>query len=350
MRVRLTQLDGKLPNLALMKLAAYHRARGDEIVFSRTTYRDFEERAEDHYGRVYASAIFTRSLPIVERFRTQWPGAIVGGSGLGGADDWNTVERYLGIEKFEEYDYSIYPGFAPSIGFTMRGCRLSCGFCVVPGKEGRAKSASTIADIWRGPGHPKQIVLLDNDFFGQPPREYEARIAEIVDGDFEVCFNQGINVRLLRRQEHADALFRMKCKDGKFSRKLRRCIYTAFDNADDEAIFRRGIEMLMTAGFKGDYIMVYMLVGFDPAETWDKIFRRLDVMREYNIRVYPMVYEQHGSAPPSNALDYYELKKFQKWIVRRYDRFCSFEEFKHLKDARNLHDRTKELDLFGLDE
>ena len=28
--VRLTQLDGKMPNLALMKLAAYHRDRGDE--------------------------------------------------------------------------------------------------------------------------------------------------------------------------------------------------------------------------------------------------------------------------------------------------------------------------------
>jgi hypothetical protein len=38
--IRLTQLDGKLPNLALMKLAAYHRDRGDEIVFTRSPYRD----------------------------------------------------------------------------------------------------------------------------------------------------------------------------------------------------------------------------------------------------------------------------------------------------------------------
>jgi hypothetical protein len=38
--VRLTQVDGKLANLALMKLAAYHRDRGDEIVFTRSPYRD----------------------------------------------------------------------------------------------------------------------------------------------------------------------------------------------------------------------------------------------------------------------------------------------------------------------
>ena len=36
MKVRLTQLDGKLPNLALMKLAHWHRAQGDEVHLVRT--------------------------------------------------------------------------------------------------------------------------------------------------------------------------------------------------------------------------------------------------------------------------------------------------------------------------
>jgi hypothetical protein len=31
MRVRITQLDGKLPNLALMKLSSWHKERGDEV-------------------------------------------------------------------------------------------------------------------------------------------------------------------------------------------------------------------------------------------------------------------------------------------------------------------------------
>jgi len=43
MKIRLTQLDGKLPNLALMKLAFYHIQRGDEIHFSRSAQRDMFE-------------------------------------------------------------------------------------------------------------------------------------------------------------------------------------------------------------------------------------------------------------------------------------------------------------------
>jgi len=50
MSVRLTQLDGKLPNLALMKLAAWHRAKGDHIVFSRRPERDM---LEPQYDAVY---------------------------------------------------------------------------------------------------------------------------------------------------------------------------------------------------------------------------------------------------------------------------------------------------------
>jgi hypothetical protein len=47
--VRLTQIDGKLPNLALMKLAHHHRAQGDGITFSKHVERDMLEPA---YGRV----------------------------------------------------------------------------------------------------------------------------------------------------------------------------------------------------------------------------------------------------------------------------------------------------------
>jgi hypothetical protein len=31
MNVRVTQIDGTLPNLVLMRLAAHHRARGDRV-------------------------------------------------------------------------------------------------------------------------------------------------------------------------------------------------------------------------------------------------------------------------------------------------------------------------------
>src|ERR1700729_4591710 len=53
-----------------------------------------------------------------------------------------TVEAVLGIEETAPLDYSIYPAFDASIGFTQRGCRLKCGFCVVPKKEGKNHSAA----------------------------------------------------------------------------------------------------------------------------------------------------------------------------------------------------------------
>ncbi len=36
--VRLTHIDGKLPNLALMKLAHFHRAAGDNIHFTKSLW------------------------------------------------------------------------------------------------------------------------------------------------------------------------------------------------------------------------------------------------------------------------------------------------------------------------
>ena len=53
MKIRLTQLDGKLPNLALMKLSHWHKARGDDVYFER---RPTPTLFEPKYDRVYASA------------------------------------------------------------------------------------------------------------------------------------------------------------------------------------------------------------------------------------------------------------------------------------------------------
>ena len=55
------------------------------------------------------------------------------------------VEQAIEIGDDEKLDYSIYPGFNASIGFTQRGCRLKCGFCVVQKRQPRA--TNTIASI-----------------------------------------------------------------------------------------------------------------------------------------------------------------------------------------------------------
>lgn len=310
MRVRLTQIDGKLPNLALMALSHWHKSRGDEVIFTRRLRRNL---FDGHYDKVYGSAIFSFSAERVELLRREFPGAIIGGTG---ADQSLTVEQITG-EDSPRYDYSIYPDFEASIGFTQRGCRLKCGFCVVPKKEGRNRSASTINEIWRGKGHARKLHLLDNDFFGQAEDDWRARIAEIRAGQFRVCFSQGINVRLIT-PEAAEAIASVEYRDSKFARRR---VYTAWDNLRDEEVFFRGIDLLERAGVPPSHVMAYMLVGYDRRETHDRIMHRFERMVERGVLPYPMVYDRANR----------ELCDFQRWAVTGLYRALPFKDY-----CRNL--------------
>jgi hypothetical protein len=335
-KVRLTQIDGKIPNLALMNLAAIHRDRGDEVVLRRTVQRDMLEPA---YGAIYGSTIFTRSAPLVERFRANFPDAIVGVTCVSLT---RTVDDLFPTEP-ERYDYSIYPDFTASIGFSQRGCRQRCGFCTVPEKEGTPKTVATIVNIWRGEPWPKDIVLLDNDFFGQPRDEWRARIAEIRAEGYRVSFNQGINLRRLTDDEAA-AIASVPYYDGQFSSRR---IYTAWDNIGDERIFVRGVERLVAAGVKAAHIMVYMLIGYDPAETWERIHYRHGRMIELGVKPYPMVFDPLPGMKAGNDLDRLELHRFQTYVIRGYSRFVPWTEFRGAagEGTRRKGERSREMHL-----
>jgi hypothetical protein len=336
-RVRLTQLDGKLPNLALMKLAHYHRERGDEIVFSKDVHRGTRE---GHYGHVYGSAIFSYSAPRVAEFRVNFPDAIVGGTH--NLADPITVEQVLGLDaEVERYDYSIYPNFDASIGFTQRGCRLKCGFCVVPKKEGKPRSVNTIEQIWRGEPWPKHLHLLDNDFFGQPRELWQARIAEIKAGGFKVCFNQGINIRMID-DESAAALASIPLYDDSFQRQR---LYTAWDNIGDEERFFRGVDTLERHGVRPSILLVYMLVGYDKRETWERVLYRFNRMAERGIRPFPMIYGNRNRGLPlggANAnLEARTLADFQRWAVRRLYTVTPFQaDDTRARNARSAISKT----------
>ena len=308
-RIRLTQLDGdSIPNLALMKLAHWHKAQADQVTMSRSPQPGLFEHHQ--YDRVYGSAIFDRSAPQVDLLVQAYPNAVIGGTGSGRPLSL-TVEQVLGIQEYEHYDYSIYPEYPWSIGFTQRGCRLNCGFCVVPEKEGKPKFANTIADIWR-PGTPKNVLLLDNDFFGQPQDQWEARIDELAQGRYKVCFNQGVNVRLIG-DDAAKALAKVRYFDDQFTRHR---LYTAWDTLGQEKIFFRGVERLEKAGIPPKHLMVYMLTGYRPGETMTQVLYRYQSLVNAGCMPYPMVY---GDNP--------ELKAFQRWVIRRYAQFVPWDKY-----------------------
>ena len=311
--IRLIQIDGKLPNLALMRLSAWHKEQGDTVIFTRSVSQGLFDPEPDV---VYASTIFKFSHPKVSRMRQEYPDAIIGGTGY---DVPQSMDFYV-PRQFKGLDYSIYPDFTGSLGFTQRGCRLKCKFCVVPTKEGKPESVASVYDIWRGEGYAKQLHLLDNDFFGQPEDQWRARLNEVRIGGFKICLNQGINIRLFD-DAAAEELATVEYRDDSFTQRR---LYTAWDNLKDEKRFFSGVDKLARAGIPPKHLMVYMLVGFDPKETWDRIHYRFDKMVEMGCYPYPMVFDDAGK---NNSLDRRRLKQFQRWAVTGLYRAAPFSEY-----------------------
>lgn len=322
-KVLLFQLDGKLPNLALMRLSAHHKKLGHKVKLKVAPNRGSlkqatwaENEMEEKADIVYGSLIFERTRSLAEELKKAYPKVILGGTGL----DMDTALEDLGVG--DDQDYTIYPGFKNSIGFTQRGCRLKCPFCVVPKKEGPISDKSSIAGLWRGDPWPKNLLLLDNDFFGQPG--WQQKIDDIRAGKFRVCFSQGINARMIDRTA-AEALGSIDCRDDAFERRR---IYTAWDSKKDEERLFRGLNLLVEhGGFKPDHIMVYILIGYWPGETIEDRLYRQRKLREFGARPYPMPYVRTP-----------ELVGFQRWCLSSSDKRIPWDVWEAAKyQPRNLH-------------
>lgn len=328
--IRITPLDGSLPNIALMRLSAWHRFQGDDVRWVRGTSRTMDE---PQYDVVYGSSIFETSGKAVAMLRLQFPGALVGG--WGGDRDLRVDD--IVPSQFTGMDYSGYPGFNASIGYAMRGCRFKCGFCMVPKMEGAARSNGPLMSIWRGDPHPRHLHLLDNDFFGNPV--WRERVAEIEQGGFLVCINQGVNVRLLT-EENAEAIVRIVPRNMKFSRRR---LYTAWDNIGDERVFFDGIDKLERAGWKPQWTMAYMLIGYDPRETWERIQHRFDRMTARGVEPYPMVHDRFRLEKPDH---WRRLKRWQRFVRSGKWRTISFDQY---STRRNLDASSPLFDLGEMD-
>jgi hypothetical protein len=205
----------------------------------------------------------------------------------------------------------------------MSGPKSPCRkFCVVPEKEGFPSSAQTIRDIWRGEPYPKKILLLDNDFFGGP--YWRQRIDEIRDGNFRVCFSQGINMRLVTREDAA-ALATIQYRNTKFNERK---LYTAWDNFGDEHVFFSGVDKLEAAGVPPTHLMVYMLIGCDIEETWERIWVRFRKLVDRGIEPYPMVFNRARK----------DLLCFQRWVITGLYRIIPWPDYeRETKSAASVH-------------
>lgn len=270
MKIKLIDIDSKIPNLALMQLSAWHKQNGDTVGF------DIENP-----DRVYISCVFEKNAEQARGLSTFYPDAeiIFGGSGL----DLN-AKIPEPAQKIKP-DYSLYPGLNYDIGFTTRGCIRRCPFCVVPKKEGRIHRWNHISDF-HDDGH-KEVLLLDNNIYAEKEWFFE-NTNYLIEKNLRVNICQGMDIRILT-EEIAEQLARLK-----FVNNL---IHFAWDNiADEEKIFA-GLETLKNAGINLGTTRFYILSGFNT--TIEEDIYRCEKLRTAGALVYLMKYK---STPENKRL------------------------------------------------
>ncbi len=277
MIVGLYDVDSTIPNLALMKIAAFHKERGDVV-------EPYGSLFIDRYDRIYASTIFDFSnKTLLDPARME-----IGGSA------WDVHKDLPAEIERMTPDYSIYK-YEHSIGFTMRGCRFKCKFCIVPEKEGRPKASNTIDEIWTQ-RKSNFVKLLDNDFFGNPL--WPERIAEIRKYGLRVNFNQGLNIRIIT-DEQARALKSIDFRSPSGDKKR---VHFAWDRFGDEKRIDAGIERVMAAGIKPYQMTFYVLIGFDT--TIEQDLYRVHKLRDLGCTPFVQVYDK----------DNVQQQFFARWV------------------------------------
>jgi hypothetical protein len=272
MKVGIIQCDGKIPNLALMKIFTWHKQRGDDVVFMDISHQKFD--------MLYGSKIF------------------MGGTGY-------EIKSQLPTDIEEIVpDYDAFK-LDHSIGFTSRGCIRNCEFCIVREKEGFIHEVNTSWMV------KQKLLLLDNNFLASPL--CKEKLHTFIDNNHKVCFNQGLDIRLVTK-ELAELLAKVDYRDDQF--KVKR-LYFAWDKPEIEQSVLNGIKLLSEAGIKPQHLMFYVIVGFDT--TFEQDMYRVMKLKELGCKPYVMIFNKQSCDK--------QLKKLQRWINRRYYEFISWEKF-----------------------
>ena len=304
MRIGLIDVDGhNFPNLALMRISAYHKAQGDIVEW---WWSDFI-----HYDIVYMSKIFSDAYTKDVKEPLNADKVIKGGTGycislVDGVevfDKTKNEELPTEIEKMFP-DYSLYPQFDFAVSMTSRGCPRGCSFCHVAAKEGRCSvKVADVSDFWNG---QKEIRILDPNITAcrdkrDLMRQYK-KTGAILD------FTQGLDIRLLNDDDLAD-----------INEMRLRTLHFAWDNPKDdlETKFRN-----FANGFrrKSNIGMVYCLTNFNS--TMEENLYRIYTLRDMGYDPYVMVYDK-PHAPK-------EIKQLQRWCNNKiiFKSCKRFEDYK----------------------
>ena len=306
MRIGLIDVDGhNFPNLALMRISAYHKAKGDLVEW---WWSDFF-----HYDIVYMSKIFSDeySPDVPEPMNADR--VIKGGTGYcihleNGKEVFDKSKNHWLPPEVERMfpDYSLYPQYNFAVSMTSRGCPNCCGFCHVCAKEGRCSyKVADVSDFWSG---QKEIRVLDPNLTACPDKRDLMR--QYRETGAMIDFTQGLDIRLLDEDDVAD-INAMRLKNVHFAWDNPR-----YDLAEKFAWYAK-------AGKKnkhGRFGTVYCLTNFNS--TMEENLYRIYKLVELQYDPYVMVYNK-PNAPE-------DVKRLQRWVNNKiiFRATKKFEEFK----------------------
>lgn len=292
--ISLIDVDGhNFPNYALMKIAAYHKAKGDTVGWADIGI----------YDLTYLSKIFTFSPDFIPGF-SKYGEIIKGGTGY----DINS-KLPIEIENSKLMDYSIYPQHNYSIQFLSRGCIRKCPFCLVLEKEGKIQPYEPVELNPNG----KWIEVLDNNFFANP--EWKASVNYLLSQNQPVNLH-GVDIRIMNEEQ---AFYLNKLR-------LKRNIHIAWDlpELDLTDKLKEVVKYI-----KPNKICCYVLVGFNSSREQDMF--RLRRIKELGITPFVQPYRDfNNERKPSQ----YE-KDLARWANKMWTfKSCDFEDFQPRKGFR----------------
>ena len=295
MKIGLVDVDGtRFPNLVLMKLSAWHKARGDNVHLLRPEDVLLGGNLFGGYDKLYAACVFTANAEIA--WRLENVGAEIGGTGTDST--WTLPHEIEHIYP----DYALYGDTKNAYGFLTRGCPRACPFCIVAGKEGKAsRKVADLDEFWHGEA---TIKLLDPNLLAA--REHMDLLEQLAASGAWIDFTQGLDARLLT----ADNIGLLN------TCKVKR-LHFAWDNPRDTVVPRM-LEVFASHTNIQDYRKrkVYVLTNYWSTHAED--LQRVYWLRAHDYDPYVMIYDK-PRAPK-------ETRQLQRWannkiIFRSCERF-----------------------------
>lgn len=269
MRIGLLAVDGhnNFPNLALMKLSAWHKNRGDTVEWASALF--------GNYDRVYQSKVFTFTPDDLTPFNCE---VIKAGTGY---KDYTTV-----LTEEQEHtcpDYSLYPDFDCALGFATRGCKNKCSWCVVPMKEGRIRENSDISEFLDG---RKKVTLLDNNILAHP--HGIRQLIKCSDLGLQVDCNQGLDARIVD-DDISKILASVRWQHTR--------IRFAADTSPMIQVVKRTVDKMRRVGFSGEFF-IYCLLHGDIRECVDRVLELQSYDKKLYIHAQPCLDFTGKNTPP----------------------------------------------------